>query len=98
MKGIGRGRLPSLVIVLLMGACGGEPDAPDIPAATSDVAMSPPAWVSELAEMANAIEAAPASADSILSAHDMARATFDSLVYEVAADPTLSAAFEALRR
>ncbi len=42
---------------------------------------------------ANAIRANPAAADSILAAHGLTRARFDSLMYEVAADPALARAY-----
>ncbi len=47
---------------------------------------------------AQAIQAKPAAADSILAAHGLTRAGFDSLMYEVAADPALAQAYtEAMR-
>lgn len=64
-----------------------------VPAATVEA----PSWVEDLAEIANAIQAAPDSGDSILAANETTRARFDSLVYQVAADPVLTAAFEAAR-
>ncbi len=42
---------------------------------------------------ANAIQANPAAADSILAAHGLTRAGFDSLMYDVAADPALARAY-----
>ena len=57
-----------------------------------------PAWVVQLAEVANAIEERPAAADSILGAHEMTRAELDSLLYDVSADPALTRAYEAARR
>lgn len=89
----------SVGVVFLLSGCG---DAPAPEAGAGDAApavdQGAPAWVLELAAIATAIEAKPASGDSILAANGMARARFDSLVYEVAADPALTAAFEAARR
>ncbi len=50
-----------------------------------------------MAALANAIERQPAAADSILRANAMRRETFDSLLYEIAADAQLSAAYESRR-
>ncbi len=75
-------------------ACGESQPAAD---QAAQEMTSPPAWVGSVARVANAIERTPAAADSILAANDMTRAAFDSLMYEVAADPALTAAYEALR-
>ena len=93
----------AVVLTLGLAACGdapeqaesdaygayGEPDATE----TQPV----PAWVGEVAVVANAIEARPSAADSILEAHEMTRATLDSLLYEVAEDPVLTAAYREAR-
>ncbi len=42
---------------------------------------------------ARTIQAAPAATDSILTAHGFTRAGFDSLIYEIAADPLRARAF-----
>jgi len=42
---------------------------------------------------AHAIQANPAATDSILAAHGLTRARFDSLMYEVAADSALARAY-----
>jgi hypothetical protein len=42
---------------------------------------------------ARAIQASPAATDSILAAHGLTRARFDSLMYEVAADSALARAY-----
>jgi hypothetical protein len=48
--------------------------------------------------VARAIQANPAAADSILAAHGLTRAGFDSLMYDVAADSALARAYtEAIR-
>jgi hypothetical protein len=88
------------LLVLLAGAvaCGGAADQPAETGSSVDSAAAVPAWVGEVAGMANAIEARPAAADSIIAAHDMTRVAFDSLLYEVAADPTLTAAYREARQ
>lgn len=91
--------LTSLTAAIVMIGCADAP-APE-PAVDQDqsaAAADIPGWVTDLAAVARAIEEAPNSADSILAAAEMSRARFDSLVYEVAADPALTAAFEAARR
>ena len=57
-----------------------------------------PEFVTQAAEVARAIALKPVAADSILAAHNMTRAGFDSLMYEIAMDPVLTEAFEAARR
>ena len=48
--------------------------------------------------LARAIDAAPASADSILSANGLTRDGLDSLMYVIAADSAKTAAYSAARR
>jgi len=57
-----------------------------------------PEWVTNLATIADAVEQQPLAAESILQAHAMTRAVFDSLIYEVAADSALTAQFELARQ
>ncbi len=49
------------------------------------------------AEIAAAIEARPDDAAGILASHGMTEDSFESLMYEIAADPALSAAYESAR-
>ena len=58
--------------------------------------MSPD--VSLALTVAEGIQAAPASADSVLSANGLTRPGFDSLLYKIAADSTLSAQYAAGKR
>lgn len=48
--------------------------------------------------VARAIDAAPASADSILTANGLTREGLDSLMYAIAADSAKTAAYTAARR
>lgn len=99
-------RLGTMLAVLGVAglACGETPDreagmdAPDTamaPASADTAAV--PAWVEDVAAVADAIEQRPGAVDSVLEAHGMTRARFDSLIYVVAADPTLTAAYQAAR-
>ncbi|MGK7312814.1 MAG: hypothetical protein ACN0LA_11305 [Candidatus Longimicrobiales bacterium M2_2A_002] len=90
----------AVVLTLGLAACGDAPeqaesDAYGEPGATETQPV--PAWVGEVAVVANAIEARPSAVDSILEAHEMTRATLDSLLYEVAEDPALTAAYREAR-
>ena len=49
------------------------------------------------AAVANAIAARPSAADSILSAAGMTRDSFQTLMYEIAADSAMSAAYAAAK-
>lgn len=93
-----RAIIRALVLAALLTACEAPADRRADDAEPSPAADSIPAYVNDVAGIANAVERQPAAADSILAAHDMARAAFDSLIYEIAADPALTAAYEAARR
>jgi hypothetical protein len=87
------------VAAVLVVACRGEGgDAMRDTAApiTEQVALDPDVQLA--ATVARAIDAAPASADSILSAHGLTRERLDSLMYAIAADSAKSAAYSAARR
>ena len=87
---------PSLTTILSCCAaitlgCAGD----DAPEATHS---ETPEFVTQVAAVAHTITQAPAAVDSILEAHAMTRARFDSLMFEIAMDPGLTEAFEAARR
>jgi len=91
--------LAAAALLLAMGACGDAPEpAREDADATGVSDTAAPAWVVELAEVADAIEARPSAADSILAAHEMNRGVLDSLMYEVAGDAELTAAYQGARR
>ncbi|MDP2957697.1 MAG: hypothetical protein Q8N53_14825 [Longimicrobiales bacterium] len=80
--------------LILVAACGrpGQEEA-SVPAGASATAA-----VDRAVATAQAIQAKPAAADSILAAYGLTRAGFDSLMYEVAADPEQAKAYtEAMR-
>lgn len=93
-----RRTLALLVLLAGVDACGEVADQPAETGSGVDSVAMAPAWLGEVAGMANAIEARPTAADSILAAHDMTRVAFDSLLYEVAANPTLTAAYQEARQ
>ncbi len=100
-------------LVVVATACGGgatdkeitaeKPPAATQPAdpapATTPAEVNPdlPAPVAKAAKLASAIESNPEAADQILEDHEMNREDLDTLMYEIAADPELSAAYQAAR-
>jgi hypothetical protein len=91
----------SLYAVALVGvlACGrGEPAADTMAAMSTDTAATPAeARAQAAAAVANAIDAKPAAADSILQAAGYDRDSYQALMYEIAADSASSAAYAAAR-
>lgn len=86
----------------LAAACGGsgggksaEQQQPATPAAQQPTV---PADVQLAVAVAQAIDAAPAKADSILAANGLTRDGLDSLMYIIAADSAKTAAYSAARR
>lgn len=92
--------VPTLILLAGLVACGDAPDQPADAESPADTTMAEavPTWVADVAAAANAIEARPSAADSILQAHEMTRMAFDSLLYEIAADRTLTAAYQEARQ
>lgn len=83
---------------LLIAACGG-PTAP-APAeheAAPAAAAAPASRAIQAATLANAIAAAPDRADAILADAGVSPEAFEALMYDIAADPSLSADYAALR-
>ncbi|MEX2182040.1 MAG: hypothetical protein WD771_08360 [Gemmatimonadaceae bacterium] len=78
-----------LAICLSLAACG---------KAGQEAASAPPTDVELALIVSRAIEANIAATDSVLTAHGLTRASFDSLLFRIAADPTMSAAYAAGRR
>jgi hypothetical protein len=87
-----RRALLTLALPAVFTACG---DTADRPAEADETAV--PAWIDHVAAAANDIQARPQAADSILAAYGMTRMVFDSLIYEVAADPALTDAYQEAR-
>jgi len=76
--------------VFLLAGCGSRTEEAAETAGGRDPAM---AQVDRAVVTARAIQADPAAVDSILRAHGLTRPGFDSLLYAVAADPTLAQAY-----
>jgi hypothetical protein len=79
------------VAVLLVAGCGTE--QPQAETDTTPAAEALPPEVARAVAVARGIEANPAAADSILAAHGLTVAGLDSLMYVIAADSALSAAY-----
>lgn len=93
-----RAATTALTLVAL-ASCGDTADRPsdtDLPA-TEAAAPAVPEWVTRVAMVANAIEDRAVAADSILAANDMTRDEFESRLYDIAADPVLTAVYEGAR-
>ena len=96
-------RIVGLVLAAsLIAACGGggggksaEQQQPATPAAQQPTV---PADVQLAVAVAQAIDAAPAKADSILAANGLTRDGLDSLMYAIASDSAKTAAYSAARR
>lgn len=87
-----------LAIGILTAAALGAPGCGDAPEADTEATVEAvPAWVDTVAMLADAIEARPGTIDSVLSAHGMTRTRLDSLLYEIAGDPALTAAYQEAR-
>ena len=85
-------RIPWLALAAAMvlgGGCGPQGEE----AAEADENAPAMADVARAVATAQAIWGKPAAADSILAAHGLTRAGFDSLMYTVAADPALARAY-----
>jgi hypothetical protein len=63
------------------------------PGGESGAAGNEASAVDHAVAAANAIQANPAAADSILTAHGLTRARFDALMYDLAADSALARAY-----
>ena len=87
-------RLASATALMLAVACGGPrgetAEAGGDASALTNVELA--------VATAQAIQAKPAAADSILTAHGLTRAGFDSLMYDIATDPEMAQKYaEAIR-
>lgn len=82
------------VVLLVATGCARGDENPD----TAVIEATPtPDRATAAAAVANAIAANPAAADSILSAAGYTRDSFQELMYEIAADSAMSAAYAAAR-
>jgi len=80
------------VALLAAAGCARVERSPDA------AARSPASRAVTAAAVANAIAAHPAAADSILGAAGYTRASFQKLMYEIAADSAMSVAYAAAKQ
>ncbi|HSE27116.1 MAG TPA: hypothetical protein VLA95_02710 [Gemmatimonadales bacterium] len=84
-------------VLLLAGACAKgertEGAMLDSAAAMAPAGASADAGVERAVAVYRGIEANPAAAESVLTAHGLTAATLDSLIYEIAADSARAAAY-----
>jgi hypothetical protein len=85
--------------VLLLGAACSRGEKPPLPAIQQPAVPTPGPIerAQAAAAVADAIAAAPAKGDSILAAAGYTADGFERLMYEIAADSTMSAAYAAAR-
>ena len=92
-----------LAAALLPAACGAyeteKAESAGTAGAVEQHAIAPAADLSEkvriAAAIATEIESQPDQAEEILARHDITADSFEQLMYEIAADPQLSKAYEA---
>jgi hypothetical protein len=85
-----------LLSAIALAACGGTENTDTVEVKAEPAAVA--AEVTLALTIADGIQASPAMADSILQANSLTRAGFDSLLYKIAADSTLSAQYAAGRK
>ena len=93
-------RLLFPVALLVLAACSKAERAEDAMAdsaamapAAGPAAMAPDAEVEKAAAVYRGVQANPAAAESVLTAHGLTQAGFDSLMFEIAADSARAAAY-----
>ncbi len=90
-------RVLACAIAFGIAACSGERNSAESTSQTPASATMPPPVVTALA-VARGIDQAPGKVDSILAAHGLSAAGFDSLMYRIAGDSAMRAAFAEGRR
>ena len=93
-------RYPSAMTALLLAtaACASGEKKSDTTAVTTTSAAPANNRARTAASVANAIEANPAKADSILKAAGFTRDSFQQAMYEIAADSAMSADYAAAKK
>ena len=93
-------RYPTVMTALLLAAaaCGSGEKKSDTTAAATTPAAPASSRARTAAAVANAIEANPAKADSILKAAGYTRDSFQQAMYEIAADSAMSADYAAAKK
>lgn len=87
-------RFSAVILLALAAGCAGGDDRPDTTAAADTTAAG---RARTAAAVANAIETNPAAADSILRAAGHTAEEFEALMYDIAADSAMSAAYAAAK-
>jgi len=82
-----------VAVTLVLGACATKEQAETETAAEAATGEALPHSVALAATVARGIDANPAAADSILAANGLTVAGLDSLMYTIAEDSALSAAY-----
>lgn len=81
---------------ILLAACSSEqPPPPEAPPQVAEPAVDP--RVAKAAALAKAVDTNPDGAAAALEANGMTQADLDALMYEIAADPALTLAYQAER-
>lgn len=93
-------RYPSVMTALLLAtvACASGEKKSDTTAAAATLATPADNRARTAASVANAIEANPAKADSILKAAGYTRDSFQQAMYEIAGDSAMSADYAAAKK
>ena len=86
------------VLLLAAAACAGGEKKSDTTAVAAAPATATNNRARTAASVANAIEANPAGADSILKAAGYTRDSFQQAMYEIAADSAMSADYAAAKK
>jgi hypothetical protein len=95
--------MPILALWLSLAACSGgdavvvPPPAPITPAAAEGLPASGVPMAQAAGGIAHEIDADPAKRADVLAAHHVDAAAFDRALYDIAADPELTRAYEAAR-
>lgn len=87
-------RISAVILFALAAACSRGDGRADTSAAADTTAAG---RARSAAAVANAIETNPAAADSILRAAGHTREEFEALMYDIAADSAMSAAYAAAK-
>ena len=87
-------RRTAILSALLLAACSGSADKSP---ASGGTAPAIPEKAAKAARLAKELEANPDDADAILQRHGMTQQQFEDLMYEIAADETLSEAYARAR-
>jgi hypothetical protein len=89
------GLLLWIVLALALTGCAGETTDADRASGDSTTSVSTDDLVTRAAEITKAMDADPAAVESILETHGVTPEEFEEMMYEIAADPALSEAYEA---